>query len=166
MLIRSRFGFANSPTRFETLHRLARIFAQAAERFPRQRSSRRSRRCSKARRKRHNACTLDWMQPTRETSKSTKSTTCSVNLTQTVIYTIILLMDSVPHLCLWRLFLVFTVPSSAPIALRNVSKCSTSHTFFTIRFWHFSSAAFIEKNASAYNNHCDGCVKNTSRTIM
>ena len=38
-------------------------------------------------------------------------------------------------------------PSSGPIALRNVLKCSTWHTFFTIRFWHFSSAAFIEKNA-------------------
>ena len=37
--------------------------------------------------------------------------------------------------------------SSGPIAFRNVFKCSTSHTFFTIRFWHFSSAAFIEKNA-------------------
>ena len=50
-------------------------------------------------------------------------------------------------------------PSSGPIALRNVLKCYTSHTFFTIRFyWHFSSAAFIETNAervpmaSLYNN--------------
>ena len=38
-------------------------------------------------------------------------------------------------------------PSSGPIAFRNVLKCSTLHTFVTIRFWHFSSAAFIEKNA-------------------
>ena len=47
------------------------------------------------------------------------------------------------------IFLFFTLyrPSSWPIALRNVLKCSTWHTFFTIRFWHFSSAAFIEKNA-------------------
>ena len=37
-------------------------------------------------------------------------------------------------------------PSSGPIAF-NVLKCSTRHTFFTIRFWHFSSAAFIEKTA-------------------
>ena len=47
---------------------------------------------------------------------------------------------------LWRLFLVFR-PSSGPIALRNVLKCSTWHTFYTISFWHFSSAAFIEENA-------------------
>ena len=38
-------------------------------------------------------------------------------------------------------------PSSGPIALRNVLKCSTLHTFFTIRFWYFSLAAFIEKTA-------------------
>ena len=38
-------------------------------------------------------------------------------------------------------------PSSGPIAFRNVLKCSTLHTFVTIRFWEFSSAAFIEKNA-------------------
>ena len=50
---------------------------------------------------------------------------------------------SLPHLCLWRLFSVCR-PSSGPIALRNVLKCSTRHTFFTMRFWHFSSAAFIE----------------------
>ena len=57
------------------------------------------------------------------------------------IYTIILLSLSVA--------LIFGLyrPSSGPIALRNVLKCSTRHTFFTIRFWHFSSAAFIEKNA-------------------
>ena len=29
--------------------------------------------------------------------------------------------------------------------MRNVLKCSTWHTFFTVKFWHFSSAAFIEK---------------------
>ena len=29
--------------------------------------------------------------------------------------------------------------------MRNVLKCSTGHTFFTVKFWHFSSAAFIEK---------------------
>ena len=61
------------------------------------------------------------------------------------IYTIILLMDSVSLsvalICgLYR-------PSSEPIALRKVSKCSTRHTLPTIRFWHFSSAAFITKNA-------------------
>ena len=38
-------------------------------------------------------------------------------------------------------------PSSELIALRKVSKCSTRHTLLTIRFWHFSSAAFITKNA-------------------
>ena len=38
-------------------------------------------------------------------------------------------------------------PSSGPIALRNVLNCSTLHTFFSIRFWNFSSAAFIETNA-------------------
>ena len=38
-------------------------------------------------------------------------------------------------------------PSSEPIALRNVLKCSTRHTLYTIRFGHFSSAAFITKNA-------------------
>ena len=77
-----------------------------------------------------------------------------------IIYTIILLMDSLSPsplsvaliFCLYR-------PSSGPIALRNVFKCSTLHTFFTIRFWHFSSAAFIEKNAErvpmlvSYNIH-------------
>ena len=47
---------------------------------------------------------------------------------------------SLPHLYLWRR------PSSGPIALRNVFKCSTWHTFFAIRFWHFSSTVFIEKN--------------------
>ena len=55
------------------------------------------------------------------------------------IYTIILLMDSV-SLCLYR-------PSSEPIALRNVLKCPTRHTLYIIRFGHFSSAAFITKNA-------------------
>ena len=30
--------------------------------------------------------------------------------------------------------------------MRNVLKCSTLHTFFTVKFWHFSSAAFVEKN--------------------
>ena len=29
--------------------------------------------------------------------------------------------------------------------MRNVLKCSTLHTFFTVKFCHFSSAAFIEK---------------------
>ena len=37
-------------------------------------------------------------------------------------------------------------PSSGPIALRNVLKCSICNFFTTIRFCHFSSAAFIEKN--------------------
>ena len=37
-------------------------------------------------------------------------------------------------------------PSSGPIALRNVLKCSICTFFTTIRFCHFSSAAFIEKN--------------------
>ena len=32
-------------------------------------------------------------------------------------------------------------------ALRNVLKCSTRHTLYTIRFGHFSLAAFITKNA-------------------
>ena len=38
-------------------------------------------------------------------------------------------------------------PSSEPIALRNVFKCSTRHTLHIIRFWHFSSAVIITKNA-------------------
>ena len=38
-------------------------------------------------------------------------------------------------------------PSSELIALRNVLKFSTRHTLYTIRFGHFSSAAFIKKNA-------------------
>ena len=46
--------------------------------------------------------------------------------------------------------------------MRNVLKCSTGHTFFTVKFWHFSSAAFIEKkrrtgtyasNNNNNNNH-------------
>ena len=50
-------------------------------------------------------------------------------------------------------------PSSGPIAFQNVNlKCSTLHTFVTIRFWHFSSAAFIDKNAErvpmASTNNC------------
>ena len=32
-------------------------------------------------------------------------------------------------------------------ALRNVLKCSTRHTPYTIRFGHFNSAALITKNA-------------------
>ena len=60
-----------------------------------------------------------------------------------IIYTIILLMDSVSLsvalICgLYR-------PSSEPIALRKVLKCSTRHTLLTIRFLHFSLAVFIEK---------------------
>ena len=38
-------------------------------------------------------------------------------------------------------------PSSEPIALRNVLKCSTRHTLHIIRFWHFSSAVIIKKTA-------------------
>ena len=38
-------------------------------------------------------------------------------------------------------------PSSEPIALRNVLKCPTRHTLHIIRFWHFSSAVIITKNA-------------------
>ena len=45
------------------------------------------------------------------------------------------------------LIFVLYRPSSGPIALRNVFKCSTWHASFTIRFWHFSSATFIEKTA-------------------
>ena len=67
-----------------------------------------------------------------------------------IIYTIILLMDTVslsPSTLSVALIFGLYRPSSGPIALRNVLKCSTWHTFFTIRFWHFSSAAFIEKSA-------------------
>ena len=67
-----------------------------------------------------------------------------------IIYTIILLMDTVslsPSTLSVALIFGLYRQSSGPIALRNVLKCSTWHTFFTIRFWHFSSAAFIEKNA-------------------
>ena len=64
-----------------------------------------------------------------------------------LIYTIILLMDL--SFSLFRsvaLILGLYRPSSGPIALRNVLKCSIRHTLFTIRFWHFSAAAFIAKN--------------------
>ena len=60
-----------------------------------------------------------------------------------VIYTRILLMDSV-SLSVVLIFGLYR-PSPGPIALRNVLKCSIRHTLFIIRFWHFSSAAFIEK---------------------
>ena len=38
-------------------------------------------------------------------------------------------------------------PSSEPIVLRKVLKRSTRHTLHIIRFWHFSSAVIITKNA-------------------
>ena len=38
-------------------------------------------------------------------------------------------------------------PSSGPIALRHVLNCPPWHTFFTVRCWHFSSAAFVEKSS-------------------
>ena len=58
------------------------------------------------------------------------------NTTYTIIISVSL---SVALICgLYR-------PSSEPIALRKVLKCSTRHTLLTIRFWHFSSAVFIEK---------------------
>ena len=75
-------------------------------------------------------------------------------------------MRSTIKLILWKLcnathflvedhYIIYTIdifffglsrPSSRPIAFRNVLKCSTLHSSVTIRFWHFSSAAFIEKN--------------------
>ena len=60
-----------------------------------------------------------------------------------IIYTIIEHCLSL-SLCVALIF-GLSRPSSGPIAFRNVLKCSTLHTFVTIRFWHFSSAAFIEK---------------------
>ena len=62
-----------------------------------------------------------------------------------IIYTIIILIDSVPHLCLWRLLSLWSTDR-----VLGRSLCEMFHltcTSFTIRFWHFSSAAFIEKNA-------------------
>ena len=74
------------------------------------------------------------------------------------IYTIILLMDTVTHLTSVALICGLYRPSSEPNALPNVLKCSTRHTCFTVKFWHFSSAAFVEKKrrtgtyASDHNN--------------
>ena len=65
-----------------------------------------------------------------------------------IIYTIILLMDTVTHLThLTSVALICGLyrPSSEPIASPNVLKCPTRHTLQTIRFWHFSSAALIVK---------------------
>ena len=50
-----------------------------------------------------------------------------------------------PHLTSVAFIFGLYRPSSGPIALRNVLKCSTWHTFFTIRFWRFNSTDFIEK---------------------
>ena len=55
-------------------------------------------------------------------------------------------MDTVTHLTSVALICGLYRPSSEPIALPNVLKCSTRHTVYIIRFWHFSSAAFIKKN--------------------
>ena len=61
-----------------------------------------------------------------------------------IIYTIILLISvSLSVVLIWGLYR----PSSEPIALRNVLKRSTRHTVHIIRFWHFSSAVIITKNA-------------------
>ena len=67
---------------------------------------------------------------------------------EVIIYTIILLMDTVTHLThLTSVALICGLyrPSSEPIASPNVLKCPTRHALQTIRFWHFSSAALIVK---------------------
>ena len=64
-------------------------------------------------------------------------------------------MDSVSLsvLLIWGLYR----PSSEPIALRNVLKCPTRHTLHIIRFWHFSSAAFVEKKQQTMQNKWGDC---------
>ena len=65
---------------------------------------------------------------------------------------IIYLYYNSPYFCLSLCLSVVLIwglyrPSSEPIALRNVLKRSTRHTLHIIRFWHFSSAVIITKNA-------------------
>ena len=60
---------------------------------------------------------------------------------------------SLSVLLIWGLYR----PSSEPIALRNVLKCPTRHTLHIIRFWHFSSAAFVEKKQQTTQNKWGDC---------
>ena len=85
-----------------------------------------------------------------------------INLLNLFIYlNLLFIMDTVSLSLAAVVALIFGLyrPSSGPLALRNVLKCSSLHTFFTIRFWHFSSVALIEKKCRtgtcASNNDSD-----------